>query len=213
MPVRTILCYGDSNTYGTAPMPDDLADERFGYDERWPGVMRAVLGQGWHVIEEGLPGRTTAHDDPIEGADRNGLTYLKPCLNSHRPIDIITIMLGTNDLKARFSLPASDIARGVQRLCEVVLACAAGPAADTPKIVLIAPVPVIETAWLAEMFAGGAEKSRRLAAPYEAVAKRFGAVFFDAGSVACCSEVDGIHFDADQHRRLGEAMAKLVKGL
>ena len=210
MSIRTVLCYGDSNTYGTVPMPDDLADERFGFDVRWPGVMRNLLGAGWHVIEEGLPGRTTVHDDPIEGADRNGLTYLTPCLGSHRPIDILTIMLGTNDLKARFALPASDIALGVQRLCETALACGAGPSAGAPKIVVISPVPIEETAWLAEMFVDGAAKSRRLASLYKRVADRFGAAFFDAGSVATISPVDGIHFDAEQHRRLGEAMAKVV---
>jgi lysophospholipase L1-like esterase len=213
MPKRTILCYGDSNTHGTGPLPHELADIRFGFEERWPGVMRKLIGGDWHVIEEGLPGRTTVHDDPIEGSEKNGLTYLKPCLDSHRPIDVMAIMLGTNDLKARFSLPASDIARGIDRLCETALACAAGPDAGAPKLVVIAPVPVEETGWLAEMFFGGAEKSRRLAPLYKVVADRFGAAFLDAGSVACCSSVDGIHFDQEQHRRLGQAMAELVQGL
>jgi lysophospholipase L1-like esterase len=213
MPARTILCYGDSNTHGTGPLPDELADIRFGYDERWPGVMRALLGSDWRVIEEGLPGRTTVHDDPVEGVEKNGLTYLKPCLGSHKPIDVLAIMLGTNDLKARFGLPASDIARGVERLCETALSCAAGPNAGAPKLVVIAPVPVEEVGWLAEMFSGGAAKSRRLAPLYKAVAGRFGAAFLDAGSVACCSAVDGIHFDEKQHRLLGQAMAELVKGL
>lgn len=213
MPVRTVLCYGDSNTYGTAPKPNADADERFGFDERWPGVMRNLLGSDWRVIEEALPGRTTVHDDPIDGVHKNGLTYLRPCLESHRPLDVMTIMLGTNDLKARFSLPASDIALGIERLCEAVVACAAGPGGGVPKLLVISPVPIIEEGWLAEIFTGGGAKSRRLAALYKGVADRFNAAFLDAGAVACCSTVDGIHFDVEQHRLLGKAVAKAVAAL
>ena len=213
MPLRTILCYGDFNTHGTVPMETLLSDSRFGPDERWPGVMRKLLGDGWNVIEEGLPGRTTVHPDPIEGAHMSGLAHLRPCLRSHRPIDVLAIMLGTNDLKTRFSVPPSDIALGLVALCETALACAAGPKAGAPKLLLIAPVPAIEAGCLAEMFGGGAAKAQRLAALYSQVAERFGAAFFDAGSVARISPLDGVHFDADQHRLLGEAVAKVVKGL
>jgi len=97
MPI--ILCFGDSNTHGSIPMRDRDDSRRFGPDERWPGVLRNELGAGWTVIEEGLPGRTTLHDDPIEGVYKNGLWYLRACLESHRPIDLMTLMLGTNDLK------------------------------------------------------------------------------------------------------------------
>jgi lysophospholipase L1-like esterase len=212
MSIRTILCYGDSNTHGTAPMPAAFHDERFARELRWPGVLQTMLGAGWLVIEEGLPGRTTAHDDPIEGAHKNGVTYLKPCLESHRPIDVLAIMLGTNDLKARFSVPAMDIALGVDLLCRTALASAAGPAAGAPKLLIVAPVPILEAAWLAEMFEGGEAKSRRLAPLYQEVAERHGAAFFDAGSVASCCTVDGIHLEADQHRRIGKAMAQVVMG-
>jgi lysophospholipase L1-like esterase len=211
--VRTILCYGDSNTYGTPPMTDLFSEGRFGPDERWPGVMRAALGPDWTVIEEGLPGRTTVHPDPLEGAHKNGLAYLTPCLESHRPIDVLAIMLGTNDLKARFGLPAADIAAGVALLCETALACAAGPGGGAPKLLVIAPVPILEAGCLAEMFVGGAAKSRMLAGLYRVAAERLGAAFFDAGSVAEISPLDGIHLDGDQHRRIGEAVAEVVQQL
>ena len=213
MPTRTILCYGDSNTHGTAPMPDPFSRERFGRTERWPGVMQAALGGEWVVVEEGLPGRTTVHDDPLEGAHKNGLAHLKACLESHRPIDVVAIMLGTNDLKTRFSVPPVDIARGIRVLCETALACEAGPASGVPKLLVIAPVPITEAGCLAEMFGGGADKSRRLARLYQAEAERLGAAFLDAGAVARTSPVDGVHLEIDQHRNIGEAVAEAVRSL
>ncbi len=93
--MKTVLCYGDSNTWGSDPE----TGERFAPEVRWPGVMARELGDGFHVIEEGLPGRTTLREDPIEGSYKDGRAYLTPCLESHRPIDLVTIMLGTNDLR------------------------------------------------------------------------------------------------------------------
>jgi len=213
MTLRTILCYGDSNTYGTPPMRAPYTLGRLRNDERWPGVIRARLGADWSIIEEALPGRTTVHDDPIEGAHKNGLTYLRPCLESHRPIDLLIIMLGTNDLKARFSVTPADTAWGVAALCEMALSCAAGPNGGSPKLMVVAPVPIQETGFLGDIFVGGAAKSRRLAALYEQIAARFGATFVDAGAVAQCSPIDGVHFEADQHRRIGEAVAAAVLAL
>ena len=111
--MKTVLAYGDSNTWGAATVA--RPDDRYAYEERWPGVMAATLGGGWRVIEEGLPGRTTVHDDPVEGAYMNGKTYLMPCLRSHRPLDVVAIMLGSNDLKARFAVPASGHRRRGRR--------------------------------------------------------------------------------------------------
>ena len=213
MPTRTILCYGDSNTHGTVPMPDSFSRDRFGRSERWPGVMQAALGNEWMVVEEGLPGRTTVHDDPLEGAHKNGLAHLKACLESHRPIDALIIMLGTNDLKMRFSLPPVDIARGIRVLCETALACEAGPNSAAPKLLVIAPVPITEAGCLAETFGGGADKSQRLAPLYRAEAERLGAAFLDAGTIARTSPVDGVHLDIDQHRRMGVSVALAVRTL
>ncbi len=102
--MKSILCYGDSNTWGTATQP--RPDGRYAPHERWPGVLRLALGDEWLVIEEGLGGRTTVNDDPVEGAERNGRMYLLPCLGSHKPLDVVDIMLGTNDLMARFNQSA-----------------------------------------------------------------------------------------------------------
>lgn len=207
--MRTILCYGDSNTHGTAPMQHLEDDRRFGPGERWVSVMREKLGADWWVVEEGLPGRTTVLDDPIEGIHKNGLTYLVPCLESHRPVDIVTIALGTNDLKARFGMPASDIAAGAGLLVNAV-AKTLDAFGQSAKVLLIAPPPILEIGSLADMFAGGAAKSQAFAAHYKAVAANLGAGFLDAGSVIASSKIDGIHFDLDAHQKLGEAMAAAV---
>ena len=118
--MKKILCYGDSNTHGTKPMRDQNDVARFASLERWPGVVAAELGAGYQIIEEGLPGRTTVHNDAIEGDHKNGKIYLLPCLESHWPLDDVVISLGVNDLKARHGVSASDIAAGVGVLVDVV---------------------------------------------------------------------------------------------
>jgi lysophospholipase L1-like esterase len=210
--MRTILCYGDSNTYGTAPMQHLEDDRRFGHGERWASVMRESLGAGWWVVEEGLPGRTTVLDDPIEGLHKNGLAYLTPCLESHRPVDIVTIALGTNDLKARFGMPPSDIAAGAGLLVQTV-GKALAAFGQSAKVLLIAPPPILEVGCLADMFAGGAAKSQAFALHYKAMATKLGAGFLDAGSVIGSSKIDGIHFDMADHQKLGQAVAAAVRQL
>ncbi len=209
---RTILCFGDSNTYGTVPLPNEGPDERFDAATRWTGVLAADLGSDWAVIEEGLGGRTTVHDDPVEGGGaRNGKTYLVPCLGSHRPLDAVVLMLGTNDMKTRFSLTPLDVAWSVAALLEVIAASRSGPGGTAPKVLLMAPAPIEEIGFLGEIFAGGAAKSRQLAAKYARVAAASGAAFLDAGGVITVSPVDGVHFAADQHRLFGTAVAASVR--
>jgi lysophospholipase L1-like esterase len=199
--MKTILAYGDSNTWGAAPMRGPSSSERFGPETRWPGVLQARLGAGFTVIAEGLNGRTTCLDDPVEGRHKNGETFLPVALESHAPLDMVIIKLGTNDLKARFSMTASDIAAGAGRLASIAKAY------GVPHVMLVAPAPLARLGWLSEMFAGGGEKSARFAAVYAEVARGLGVHFFDAGSVIRSSEIDGIHLDAEAQVRLGEAIA------
>ncbi|MGA2640810.1 MAG: GDSL-type esterase/lipase family protein, partial [Spirochaetia bacterium] len=106
--MREILCFGDSNTWGYDP----VTQGRFPGDVRWTGVLQAALGPGFRVIEEGLNGRTTVWEDPVEG-DKMGKRHLPPCLESQAPLDLVVLMLGTNDTKERYSAPPADIAAGV----------------------------------------------------------------------------------------------------
>ncbi len=215
-PARVVLCLGDSNTHGTVAMESLAARGRLGRAERWPGRLAgAMCGSTIEVIEEGLPGRTTVHDDPIEGAHRNALRVLPALLETHAPLDAVVMMLGTNDLKARFSVTAGDVALSVARLARMILAGApagpirgAGPGGRAPRLLIVAPPPIEERGCLAEMFAGGAAKGRRLAALYKGVAETLGADFLDAGAVVAVSGVDGVHLDAAAHAALALAVAQ-----
>ncbi|WP_322093812.1 SGNH/GDSL hydrolase family protein [Paraburkholderia bannensis] len=211
MSLRTLLCFGDSNTHGTKPLNLPGVLERFGPADRWPGVLAAALGDGWQIVEEGLPARTTVHDDPIEGRHKNGLAYLRPCLESQLPVDVVVLMLGTNDLKARFCVTPADVANSVDVLLETLVACRAGPDGTTPHVLLMSPAPIQEVGFLGEIFTGGAAKSRLLAPLYERVAVKYGSAFLDAGEFARVSSTDGIHYEADQHHKLGNAVANVVR--
>lgn len=213
MSQKTVMCFGDSNTHGTIALRQPLDIRRFARDVRWPGQMAAALGSDWHVVEEGLPSRTTVHDDPVEGHHKNGVRVLPALLDSHRPLDLVIVMLGTNDLKMRYNVPAMDIAISAEQLLRIIAGSIAGPDLKPPQALLVSPVPIEETGFLAEMFAGGAAKSRLLATYFQSIAARHGAGFFDAGSVAVVDPVDGIHLTADAHAALGGAMARKVRDM
>ena len=207
---RTVMLFGDSNTHGTKPMPDLAGAGRFDREERWAGRLAKLLPD-WEVIPEGHPGRTAVHDDPVEGEHRNGLRVLPALLESHKPIDVVVVMLGTNDLKPRFSVNAGDIAHSLERLVRVIRASDCGPDGAAPQVLLVAPPPILEVGCLAGMFEGGAAKSQRLAAEVEAAAKRAGVPFLDAGKVVQVSPIDGIHYDAEANPKLAEAFAAAIR--
>lgn len=211
--IKTVLCFGDSNTYGAVPTLARSGRHRFAPERRWPGIMRRQLGAGWEVIEEGHPSRTTLRDDPIEGKHKSGLRALPICLESHMPLDLVILMLGTNDLKHRFGANAGDIADSIEILVRAIQGSEAGPAGAEPAVIVVAPAPMQEVDWLGEMFAGGAAKSLQLPVLMADVAKRNSARFVDAGKFVESSAVDGIHFDGDAHRILGLELAKAVQAM
>lgn len=204
----TILVFGDSNSHGTMPLSRLGGVERHPKSARWPEVMARALET--EVISEGHPGRTTVHDDPIDGAFKNGMRALPAILESHRPLDLVIVMLGTNDCKARFCLRGWDIAAGVGKLAQVVQASNAGPGGVAPRVMLVAPVPVEESGVLAEMFQGGRARSRAIAPALRDEAERLGCAFFDAGRVAQVDMVDGVHMNASAQAALGLAMGDAV---
>lgn len=210
---KTVLCFGDSNTHGTRAMRHVGDRRRFGKSVRWTGVMAANLPSDFNIIEEGLPGRTTVFDDPIEGAHKNGMRTLRAVLESHREVDLVIIMLGTNDLKHRFSVTASDIATGAEKLIIEVRNALVGRDGSASQMLLVSPVPVEEVGILADMFLGGAEKSKALGAKMAAVAERQEIGFLDLADVAQVDLVDGIHLDEKAHEAIGQAMAKSVMRL
>lgn len=207
MVLKTVLCFGDSNTYGQ--VPGGLPLERFGPEDRWPGVLRKELGPSWYVLEEGLSGRTTVHNDPIEGDLKNGRTYLRPCLMSHAPIDLVILMLGTNDLKARFGQPATEVAMGIGCLIHDIKELAPGPDARAPEILVVAPPPMLDDIgeWQG-IFAGAQPKSHQLAYEFELIADSLEVHFFDAATVITSDPGDGFHLSRAAHETLGKAIAQ-----
>ena len=214
-----IVAYGDSITYGWIPNANPPST-RYGPEDRWPGALQKELGNNYQVIEEGLDGRTTDARDPgspISGAQLDGSAYLPACLASHLPVDLVIIMLGTNDLKPVFNRTPLRIAIGASHLIDLVntLNGGVGTTYKNPKVLLICPPPLnpeIEKGPVfGEMFKGGVEKSQKLAELYEAVAKMGGAEFLNAGSVISTDGVDGLHLTAESERKLGVAVAAKVK--
>jgi lysophospholipase L1-like esterase len=201
-----VMCFGDSNTWGYDP----VSKARLPGDKRWTGVLQASLGAGYRVIEEGLNSRTTVWEDHLEG-DRMGKRHLVVCLDSQAPLDLVVIMLGTNDLKARFSAPPFDIAAGAGVLLDIVARSTAGRSGGAPRALLLAPAPVTKLTEFADMFAGSEQKSRALAPLYAEAARLRGVPFLDAGTIIRSSDLDGIHFEAAEHRKLGEAVAREVR--
>ena len=206
--MKTILCYGDSNTWGWNP----ATLSRYGRDERWPGVLRNQLGDGYLIIEEGQNGRTTVWDDPVE-RHNNGATYLPPCLESHHPLDLVVIMLGSNDLKMRYSVPACDIAQSAGVLVDIVQKSAFGPDGGPPEVLLMAPPPLAKLSDFAEMLEGGTGKSLKLGAYYQQVAEEYGCHFLNTADFIVSSDLDGIHLDAGEQEKLGKAVATKVRNL
>ncbi len=211
--MKTLVCFGDSNTHGTPPMRKDDEKNRLEYEQRWPGVVANFLGSDWRVIEEGLPGRTTVHDDPIEGRHKNGLSALPMVLESHRPIDMLVIMLGTNDLKTRFSVTAADIACSAGKLVETAAGWPCWSDDTNPRVLLVCPAPIAEVGTLRDMFAGGLEKSNLLALQFAEIAGRLNCEFLDAGTIVTSSSIDGVHLDETAHQALGTAIGQKIRTL
>jgi len=211
--MTTILCYGDSNTWGMVPMNSLTSAARHARMGRWPSAVQDRLGASATIIAEGLNGRTTVFDDPIDGAHKNGRTYLLPCLESHAPLDLVIIMLGTNDLKTRFNLCPHDIAAGAGKLVQMVTADVRGQNGVVPRVLLICPPRIGPLSLFADVFAGAPEKSKQLDKHYRAIAGMLGCYYLNAAEHAAASDTDGIHLDAGQQHALGIAVADYLQPL
>jgi lysophospholipase L1-like esterase len=204
----TLLCFGDSNTWGLDP----ATGERFPRDVRWPGVAARELGPGVTVVEEGLPGRTAALFDPA-WPHYIGRPYLRPALESHAPLDAVAIMLGTNDVQEPYGRSAAGIASDIASLADVVVRSACGPAAGAPHVLLVAPPPLgtLKDTLSEASYGPGTKASRALGPLLSAVAEGGGFGFLDAGAVTSFSETDRYHLDAGGHEALGRAIADALR--
>jgi lysophospholipase L1-like esterase len=218
--MKTILCYGDSNTYGCKPIGFDIleeniipANERYPADQRWTGILQQELGDSYKIIEEGLNGRTTVFDDPVEGNYKNGKSYLQPCLESHAPVDLVALMLGTNDLKTRFSASAFDIAFGIGVLVDIIKASGSGRKGRPPETMILCPPPLGRITNFREMFLNAIDKSKKLSQEYRKVAELKGCHFLDVGKIIKPSDIDGVHYSRESHKKLGQEIASFIRNL
>lgn len=206
---KHIVCFGDSNTHGYCAKNNGRFDE----NQRWTHLLQRKLGENYLILEEGLSGRTTSFRDPIfEGL--SGLDYIYPCLMSHEPVDLLVIMLGTNDTKERFGASSACIALGLKRLIARAQAAAEAWRDGKPEILVVTPQNIgreyAGTEVAATMGRGCAEKSEGLAAEYEKIAELMGCHYLDANEVVTAgpNQIDYMHLTEEGHRQLAEALAK-----
>lgn len=209
--MKTILAFGDSLTWGF------IAGtwERHPLDVRWPSVLEAGLGGRARVIAEGHNGRTTVFDDPTCFDDRNGSRALPVLLSSHQPLDLVIVMLGTNDIKFANRCRAFDASMGMARLIEIIRKFSFLPAFRTPEILIMSPPSLVPTTdeWFNDLWGHAIEESKLFARHYARVAKLAGVHFFDAGTVARADPTDGGHLDAANTSAIGAALVPVVKSI
>ena len=211
---KTILCYGDSLTYGWVPVLEGGPSWRYAYDERWTGAMDLALGNAYHIVEEGLSGRTTTVDDPNDPR-LNGSAYLPSALASHLPLELVIIMLGTNDTKRIFNRSSYDIAYGMLKLVGQTLSCGGGVGTTypAPKVLVVAPPPLTSMPhpfFESTFGCGGTEKSAGLGQQYKDMADFMKVDFLDAAEIITTQGCDGIHFTKENNLHLGKAIAHKV---
>jgi len=206
LPTYSVLCFGDSNTWGFIPG----TGARYGIDVRWPGVLQQELGPSYRVIEEGFNGRTTIFDDAVTPG-RNGQQYLPPCLGSHRPLDAVILFLGLNDLKAQFAASAEDVAQGASTLLQIIQQSGSGADGGAPRTLLMSPPRIGKLTDYTTMFEGSYAKSARLGERMQSVASEAGCEFLDTAGLVATSDLDGIHLDETAHRTLGVAVAQRIR--
>ncbi|MBO6894061.1 MAG: SGNH/GDSL hydrolase family protein [Roseibium sp.] len=208
----SVVCFGDSLTWGFNP----IDKSRYGHSVRWTRLLQKELGERFHVVEEGVNGRTTVFEDPVRG-DKNGLEHLATVRKTHMPIDVLIIMLGTNDLQDRFSMSADAIGKAMGRLVFSAIQPTDDVEGRAPRVLLMAPPPLGD--FTGKEFEGvysnahGGAQSRLLAGVYSQLAQDYGVAFFDAGTVISTSEIDAIHFEAAPQADLAKAVADKVRKL
>ncbi|HHU68943.1 MAG TPA: SGNH/GDSL hydrolase family protein [Thermoanaerobacterales bacterium] len=211
--MKTILCYGDSNTWGYNP--DGTG--RYPKHIRWTSILQSELGDGYDVIPEGLNGRTTVWNDPVRGEYRNGKAYLLPCLHTHKPIDLVILFLGGNDLKCRFSVTPFEIAQSIEMLVNIIKKSETGPDMESPEILVIIPPPILipkkareELDYLIPVYEEAIEKIKLFPKEFTRVLKGQ-CHLLDSSKLIKTSEIDGMHLDPESHAILGKEVAKYIK--
>ena len=204
---KTILCFGDSNTWGANPK-DGL---RYPRSIRWPSALQKLLGNSYEVISEGLCGRTLVASDPAT-PHRAGITHLRAILESASPVSLVIIMLGTNDIKSMYGLTAQTIAKHLDKTIDLIRRSKVGGKKKADILVICPPPPVTpRSGRIDPRMARWPKIFRLLPALYVAVAKKRHCTYLNAGDYIASSTVDGYHLDAKAHLKLARAIAARVR--
>jgi lysophospholipase L1-like esterase len=207
--MKSILAFGDSLTWGF----EAGTFQRHPFEHRWPNALGSGLGGKARVIEEGMNGRTTVFPDPTATPERNGAVALPLLLETHQPLDLVIIMLGTNDIKYANRCRAFDAAMGMERLITLTKSHGFIEGFPKPEIIIMSPPPLCKTTdeWFNDLWGHAIDESRLFAKHYARVADEQAVHFFDAGRVAKTDPTDGGHMTAAETRKLGEALVPVVK--
>lgn len=219
MKQKSILCYGDSNTWGYVPTATHDKKMRYPRHIRWPGLVQTMLGSDFYIIEEGLNSRTTNinHTKP---PDRNGKNYLAPCLYSHAPLDLVIVDLGGNDYKSYFNRTPEMIRDGMAELINIILSSPYGSdLVSAPQVLLVspsAPLPIAETFTDENgvyLMANSIEKANALKPLYASLAKQTGCHYLDVNDQILPSGIDGVHLDEKGHHAFAELVVAKIKDI
>ncbi len=207
--MKTILIYGDSLTWGSVPGEAKRHERNI----RWPNVMGNELGEGYEIITDGLRGRLTAYDENLSDSNRNASQTLPTALYAHAPLDLVILMLGTNDMQPHIAGTSIAAMQGMRRLVTIVQNHFAGPDIITPKVLIVAPPKLCKTddEFYTGFFAGTIEQSFKLSEYYLQIAQEKDCDFFDTNKVAQTSPIDGVHVDAENTMNIGKALAAVVQ--
>ena len=214
--MKNILIFGDSNTWGydvTTYMPEIGAGKRMNEKERWPGIVRTMLGEGYLVTEDALNARTSMVDDPWN-ANRLGINQLKTSLDANAPLDLVVIQMGCNELKHAFCLTAGMIGYGIEAL---VRECKTSYYAyPVPKVLLIAPAPThpdIGKLLFGYVFGPDAyKKSLELGGICKDIAERNGCGFIDCADLDFeLNTIDGLHYSKKDHAKLAPVVYEKIR--
>lgn len=215
---KSILCYGDSNTWGYVPTADhSQLKSRYNRAERWTGRLQILLGNDFYIIEEGLNSRTTNIDYSVP-PDRNGKTYLAPCLYSHAPLDLVVLGLGGNDTKTYFNRSADEIALGLKDLIEEIQSSQYGhDMQSAPQILIVTcaiPLPFVEEYQDEngiKFLIGIIDKVKALVPLYAQLAREMNCHFIDVSQNVLPSPIDGVHYDLVAHQKMAELLHDKIK--
>lgn len=217
---KTILCYGDSNTWGYVPASDhSQLKARYSRDERWTGILQNLLGEAFYVIEEGLNSRTTNVNYAVP-PDRNGKTYLGPCLYSHSPLDLVVLGLGGNDMKTYFDRSPEAIKAGLADLVDMIQTSQYGPGLTRAPEVLITtsaiPYPFVEEFKdeSGVFFLKGIVRKAVDTIPlFAQLAREKQCHFIDLSTSVLPSATDGVHYDLAAHKKVAELLAAKITSI